>query len=491
MGRHNKIVKCEKIDRRENGYYSTPSFVAEFITNTMLSINPNGKAVLDPCVGKEELLDKFYESGKKIDSLDIDGYKEYTKSKFERTNFIDLYKKIFDSRNSMFSKNISLPYDYYIANPPYNCHETNYIKDNKDTLKKIFPRVGTLNMYSMFLSAIINIAKDGATIGIITHDSFLTARLHKELRKEILNKCSIHYLLLCPTDLFLKQKADVRTCIIVMRKGKQFQGKVATLNRPNKTSEFKQALTERAFKFENLEDILLNGKKDLMEFVIGCPPEIKSLFNNKRIGDLFKCVTGISTGNDKKYISKTKTDYFTVPFFKNPGSKRFRCDVPDGFLPKDFLSIDKDVKNFMVRNKDILFKKGIACSSMGVPFTASYLPPKSTFGVNPNIICNESDIWWLLSYLNSSLVTFFVRGILLRSNMITSGYVSRIPVVEIPNELKGKLAKIGKEAYETGSAETYRMSIKKIDSILFDHLNLNARVINIIKKFTKTIIQST
>ncbi len=211
----------------------------------------------------------------------------------------------------------------------------------------------------------------------------------------------------------------------------------------------------------------------------------------KRIGDTFKCVTGISTGNDKKYISTEKTDYFTMPFYKNPGTKRFRLNSPDGYLPRNFLEIEKQVKNFMVRNKALLFKEGIACSSMGVPFTAAYLPPNSTFGVNANIICEKHEIWWLLSYLNSSLVTFFVRGVLLRSNMITSGYVSRIPLIEMSSEIKEIFAQIGLEAYEMATTESYKIFIGKIDDILFKYLNLSLESINTIKKFTKTLIRST
>ncbi|WP_051530771.1 hypothetical protein [Prevotella dentasini] len=54
------LINQEGIDRREVGYYSTPNFIAEYLTNEMLSINPYGLNVLDPATGKEELLKYFY-----------------------------------------------------------------------------------------------------------------------------------------------------------------------------------------------------------------------------------------------------------------------------------------------------------------------------------------------------------------------------------------------------------------------------------------------
>ena len=100
------------------------------------------------------------------------------------------------------SNNMELKYDYFIANPPYNCHEVELIKDNKKDLKKIFSDVGIYNTYSMFISAIIDLAKPNAIIGLITHDSFFTAKYHESLRRKIVKECAIHEITMCPTDLF-------------------------------------------------------------------------------------------------------------------------------------------------------------------------------------------------------------------------------------------------------------------------------------------------
>ncbi len=486
MGRFEKTIVNENgIDRRELGYYSTPKFISKFMTKAMLEINPNGSTALDPCVGKEELIKGLYDNNIDIDGIDIFNHGDYFYCNFIQKDFIEFYKQ--EKINLLFDQQINLKYDYYIANPPYNCHEVDYIRDNKKDLNKLFGNIGVHNMYSMFISAIIDSAKDGALISLITADSFLTARMHNPLREQILNTCSIHYLILCPTDLFWEQKADVRTAIMILQKGKKNQQLVKSLNRPKNKEELKTKLEQKAFLETPIESIINASNDNLFEFVIDIPNEIQSLFSFPRIGEKYKCITGISTGEDGKYISKEKKTGFEIPFYKNPGSRKFYCE-PDGFLTNDYLTYDKEVKNFMVRNKGFMLKAGITCSSMGLPFSACYLPVGSTYGVNANIFCGKEDIWWLIGYLNSSLVTYIVRGILIRSNMITSGYVSKIPVVEIKNETKEKLARIAREAYnQKVSPKNTTSIVQAIDVLIFDELHLSEEIKTEILHFSSNL----
>jgi len=83
-------------------------------------------------------------------------------------------------------------------------------------------------------------------------------------------------------------------------------------------------------------------------------------------------VTCISTGNDKKYLSTECKPGFSVPFYKNPASRKF-ISHPDAYLIDDFMEESLKVKDFMVRNKPLILSEGIACSSMGIPFSAVLL----------------------------------------------------------------------------------------------------------------------
>ena len=486
MGRFAKTVLDELgLDRREKGYYSTPKFIASYLTEELLLMNPDGRSVIDPAVGKEELLEDFFKQGLQIDSFDIVEHENYRYSNFVEQDFIEFYSE--KKQSQFFDSSISTNHDFWIANPPYNCHEIDFIKDNKTRLKKVFNGVGVHNMYSLFLAAMIDLAKEGSLIGVIISDSFLTATMHAGLRQKILDECSIHQLILCPTDLFHDQKADVRTAILILQKGKQFQARVKISNRPRNATHLKQILKDRTFNEVDLKSIILGNSKNSNQFIIDVDEQVLKLFENSRVGNLFECITGISTGNDSKYLSKERVKGYTVPFYKNPGSRKFKTS-PDAYLIDHYLEEDKLVKDFMVRNKRHLGKKGITCSSMGLPFSACYLPENSTYGVNPNIVLPEKDIYWMLAYLNSSLVTYLVRGILIRSNMVTSGYISQLPVITFSQKEKENLERISKEVIQ--ESVEINAAIELIDEIVFSAAELDKNVSLKAKEFAKNLSRS-
>lgn len=481
MARKVKILIKNGIDKREVGYYSTPSFIADYITNEILAINPNGTNVLDPAVGKEELLKGFHDAGKNIESFDIIDYKSHERAKFCQRNFIDVYADFVAGQFFTFEPS---KYDYMIANPPYNCHEIDYIRENKKWLNELFP-IGAYNMYSMFLSAMISMAKDGCLIGVVIADSFLTSTYHAKLREQIFSSCSIHQIILCPTDLFWGQQADVRTCIMILRKGVDYQSDVLVADRPKNTVELKRILSEHSLKKVSLDSIRLNCNKTTNQILIDVDKEVVNLFHeNALLGDVYKCVTCISTGNDSLYLSKAKKEGYTIPFYKNPASHKF-VGREDAYLTDEYLKAHNKDKNFMVRNKDLLHHEGIACSSMGLPFSAVYLPEEAVTGVNPTIFPPKDDINWLLAYLNSSLVTYLVRGVLIRSNMVTSGYVSCLPVLNFSNNDKKKLGEITRQVREQ---EVYvDDAIEEIDSLVFSKTRISNHVTNRIIYFSRNL----
>lgn len=444
----------------------------------MLEINPLGEWVLDPAVGREELLKTFYEKGKKIDSFDVVDYGDYRMSNFKKQNFIEYYRRYREHLRCV------LKYDYMIANPPYNCHEVSYIKDNKNWLKGLFD-VGVYNMYSMFLSAMIDMAKEGCLIGVVISDSFLTSTYHTKLREKILRTCSLHQLILCPTNLFWNQKADVRTCIVILQKGKQFQGKVKIASRTKDIVSFENLLNGRGFKETDIDDIFLNCGK---QFLVDVDSSIKELFdNNPSLGSLYNCVTCVSTGNDSIYLSQKEKVGYSVPFYKNPASRKFK-GCADAYLIDTYMDVHRQDKNFMVRNKSLIGKSGIACSSMGLPFSAVYLPPKAVTGVNPTIYLPEEDIYWMLSFLNSSLVTYLVRGVLIRSNMVTSGYVSSLPVLSFSQLEKKNLSTIANLAL-CGNIDSH-LAVKKVDEIIEQKGILSKEIWNTIHNFCENLGQT-
>jgi N-6 DNA Methylase len=477
------VMAVDGVDRRETGYYSTPAFVAEFLARTLLSYRPDARCVLDPCVGKGELAGPFARAGLRVIGIDIADRNPQNCSEIVFADFLELAANTRVA--GLFSGPGVPPSDIIVANPPYNCHETEYIRSNKPKLIESFGKSTALNMYSLFIRAIIDAAQDGCLIGLVVHDSFLTAVGHKDLRNYLLSECVIKNLHLCPTSLFLSQGADVRTCLLIIEKRRpRAESVVRVSNRVGSVAEFQDMLLEEKFESAKTSTITLTSKLDNREIVIGLPPTLATLFSGPRLGQIAPCITGVSTGNDSKYISPIKRTGFSVPFYKNPASRRFYAR-PDGFVIDDFDQEARLVPNFMVRNRDLLLRGGISCSSMGVAFGATVRPPDTLCGVNPNIIIDEADKWWLLAYLNSRLCLYLLRGVLIRSNMVTAGYASRIPVPNFDRRTKLVLAELAKGAYKNAlGGERTDVEKATIDSVVESILALEEPVVDRLRIFS-------
>ena len=489
MGRHAKTVRSnDGLDRRNTGYYSTPTIVADFIKKKLLSIKSNPSHIFDPCVGNGELLVPFRGTGARMTGFDIIDFKCDSFYDFRCCDFL---LSAVESLDNPLLYNTIPPADIIVANPPYNCHEHEYLRRHKAEFSRCFGNGSALNLYSSFLSAIIQIAKPGCIVGVITSDSFLTARGHEALRRLIRDECRIHTLLLCPTDLFQNQMADVRTSILILEKGRQGDYEIEVSSRPDSVREFEEVLNSKSIAKCTPKTFLLSSAKDRGEFLVEVPSSIRSLFDYQRLGELFPCKTGISTGNDRLHLSPVSKNGFKVPFYKNPGSRRF-FSAADAFLCDNYLELSRTVPNFMVRNKPYIGRPGISCSSMGVPFGAAILPEDSAFGVNANIFPREEDRWWLLCYLNSSLCNYIVRGVLLRSNMITAGYVSRIPVPKLSYTVRNELDGIARQAYSSRpSPYEAKDFVRRIDQVVFEVCNVPKAERRSILEFCANIIRRT
>ena len=182
MARKIKTIMENGIDKREVGYYSTPSFVAKYLTHEMLSINPNGASVLDPAVGREELLEEFYKAGKTIDSYDIIKHCEYRMSNFCQRNFIEVYADFVN--NNFFSTEAS-HYDYMIANPPYIDSET--MERTMPEMRRIYKELystasGNWDMFILFVEKGNRLLKNNGVQSYIVPNKLIAAKYADALR---------------------------------------------------------------------------------------------------------------------------------------------------------------------------------------------------------------------------------------------------------------------------------------------------------------------
>lgn len=468
-------IKIDRTIRRNTGYYDTPSYIADFIVKEMLALNPNGKYVLEPAVGRECLVIPFMTSGISADGYDIKRYKEVYHCNFCCQNFLQSY---IDNPQSLLKRN----YDYIILNPPALTHKF-LSPEYRQLLRNHFPHC-FLNLFACFLSAVLDIAQDNCVIGAIVPDSILFSKSYQIIREKILKECSVTHLILCPEATFRKEGANFSACILIMRKGHRQQERIHVIDRLPSIDNFKSALLNREFNFKSLYDITIKIN-DRTIISPSLNTELKTIIEESPI--LSNCFTisgGVSTGDENFFTSVEKREGFSVPYYTNPASSRFLCE-PNCWIRDDFLEIGKRRKNFIARNPHLFSREGIVCSATGKRFSACYLPNRGIVRTNASILLPTEDIYWLLAYLNSSFVQFILKGIISRSNLTTIGNVSSIPLPSFGKSEKQKLSSISSQVL-SGNL-TVNRAITQIEGIIEEFLRLTQETRIIIRHFCSDI----
>lgn len=455
--------------RRAMGQYSTPPETVDYMVAILLSHLNTKKSrpqILDPATGDGIFIKKLIQTGvspEQIYAYDMD------------PSIPAPEKSIHFSHKDFLKVEEKEQFDAIIGNPPYKSkRQSSYFTNNKQFLTKEFEQIGIHNLYSLFIYKGIQLLKENGILTMIIQDSFLTNVYYKHFRDYLLKNTEMLEITLAPRRLFHEGKADVRTSIFTIRKRKpkNSEHSIRLVDRLQNQNYFNPPEKRVQYLPQSYYTTLPNSN-----FAINVPVTILDLFQESYtpLGDIVKIGTGISTGKDRFFLRKAEEiagndDW--VPFYKNGGKKDAWYYEPRCFIHKDWSYHHKKYPTYSVRNSDYFFKEGITCSSMGVKFSASYLPTGCLFGVNANIFPdNQEDLFYLLGFLNSNLVEYILRKVLNRTNMITSGYLKKLPYISPSMKDKKKIAALTKTLVhakqENPLVETEETE-KKIDTCIFD-----------------------
>ncbi|MBF0504590.1 MAG: N-6 DNA methylase [Candidatus Omnitrophica bacterium] len=463
---------------RINGFYETPPETVNYMVSKIVEFWKPGMKILDPAVGNGVFL--YALRNRKIPVKDIYGFDiDAAKIKTLRVNFPNL--KVFDSTNPFPER-----YDFIIGNPPYNGDESHFVREHRNRLKGLFVEIGVRNTYSMISYQAIKSLRPNGRFSMIIEDSFLTTFYYKEFREFLINNSILEEILLAPRKLFHAGSADVRTCILTLMK------KASIGSAHNDLPSFFQAdrhnvrLIDRVAsesEYKNPPKVEYVEQKDFNLYpnavmLIGLSKAIRDIYLNSalRLGDVVEGGTGISTGDDKKFLRKredVENDPQWVPYWKNGARKAYRY-LPGWYIEKNYKKYSSRVSNYMIRNEKFFFKEGITCSSVGVRFSAAYMPPGGLFGVNANFMikdpADKNMLFYLLGLLNSKLGWFFARRLLVRTNNISANYLRQFPLPQADKIIESKIIFLVKgilAKMENDLDYDFIQEQKRIDELVF------------------------
>jgi len=460
------MVAPSKRTRDEfQAYYTNCNHITSYMVG-LLGLTDKSK-ILEPCAGDGAFIDQIITQNHQGEMHLFDLNPEsIEKLKEKYKSFDNITIEVDDFVFQITSEK----YDRVIANPPYGAYQT---PEKRKRLKKNYPTVYAKETYGIFLMRALEMLKEGGKLVFIIPDTFLTLHMHEGLRSEFIRNYSINSITLFPSKFFPGVNFGYAGLSIID----------ITNSKPNKDQSFKvfECLSHQEDLPKILESPEIFESYDLTYSDILKTPS-KAFFSkkdewvvntlnssDKSIGDICSVVTGFYSGNDGRFLRRSKSvtrgikkyqqieeseiclqdlaglkpldgidgEDCWIPIVKG-GGRRFH--KPDEWFMNWSLEA---IHNYKVENKKrARFQNSqfYFCYGIGVPMVSSRaitgamidgrLFDQSIVGIFPKKEYEELLVY-LLGFFNSNVCNALIRTINASTNN-SSNYIKKLPII-IPN----------------------------------------------------------
>jgi hypothetical protein len=482
---------------KELGAIFTPPKTAEYIISRLGKIKKTHK-LLDPCVGPGVFIKFLIKAGVNKSQIFCHEINPIYKEKVEElgVNF-----KLVDNL-LFFNSECYNEYDFIVGNPPYLNKASNYVRKNRNELKKIYGKINAHETYSMFIVNAIWRLKEGGKLGFITSDSFLTLSTHKKLRTFILENCKINEILLAPIKLFDNQNVNTNPAIIILTKSTGRKNKEE--RNGNMMRIVPRVENEKEYNFPPTEYHIKQNKYHSLPFHIfhiQVEEQVLNLFEKAPKLEFFlQGYIGMHTHNNRKYIAAVegsdlakifikknekiyeKNKKYTIISEEALSSNNWRPYLKRGGGDQYFRPIiealkweEESIKIYDIPSNVPFIEEGIVISGISSRLAARYMPKGCYWDSNKAIGFIIKDkmisIEYMLGILNSSLYNYLAKGIINNTNSIQITGIHALPfIIPTPN-IKGKIEKIVRHIISEKMKNqdyNYILEQKKIDNLIFN-----------------------
>lgn len=263
-------------------------------------------------------------------------------------------------------------YTHIIGNPPYLNKGSEYIKNNKKMLQKVYKEIGANDTYAMFIYLSYFLLEDGGQCVFLVSDTYRTLGTHSKLRKFILSHFTIDRITICPERLFSPDGATIKTSILCLTKKKAPEDHYVKFTNCSKIKHFNGPTVQvRQKTLEKMPDSVF----------------CEWGYNIWRVISKMDCITkyltgglGMHTGNNSKYLfdnneSVHENNDINAPlipkfkyYHKRGGSEQFYHRVEH--VAKWNRKSPKKCYDSLVNVKENEGKKGFLISGISTVLTA-------------------------------------------------------------------------------------------------------------------------
>ncbi|WP_233998420.1 BREX-1 system adenine-specific DNA-methyltransferase PglX [Pseudoalteromonas sp. T1lg48] len=323
-------------------------------------------------------------------------------------------------------------YDCIIANPPY-MGSNGMNKELKAYVSKNYSEAKS-DLYSCFvIAANKQLAKAGVA-SFITIQGWMFLSSFDEFRKKLLTKSTLLNINHIGFNSFpsLNSKIALGSCLTFSNYHiSNYLGSYIDLNSGSQSADkgvlFTTSKKERTHLVHNNEFEKISGSP----IAYWLSDSFRDSFERfKPLSLSASAGKGIDTGDNEKFLRawfEIESSEKWVPYLKGGGVKRW-------YGNREFVinwdEDGKELKSFPksnLRNSKNFFKEGINWTRIGIKPSFRYFEEGFIFDSTGPCIFKDGDISSLLGYLNSGIVTSFLK-VLSATLDFQSGHISKIPV---------------------------------------------------------------
>lgn len=334
-------------------------------------------------------------------------------------------------------------FDVIIGNPPYvrnrelRSEEKNYFKD------KYYSADGQYDLYQLFFEVAIRLLKNGGYLGFITSNKYTVADYGKQLRKFILDNCSIKEIIdVSNIDVF--KDAATYPYIVILKKEQKPNIRNSSLIQACKAKSADDILTPANF-FTVPQNTFIKVPSNIFNITLSNEDDvILEKIKNKsiRLGDFCLIRETIHTGNIReKVLSLKKVNEKSKKVIGGRDLWRYGFSWSKKWIQYDPAIINRKNGEYGNFPDKVFFESPkIFVRDIALRLTATFDDEKY-YSLNTlySVICKKQifDLKYILGILNSSLIHYFftknfaaahVRGGFLRFKPM---YTSQLPIRKI------------------------------------------------------------
>lgn len=408
-------ISCKNMGNRKatGSYYTSTKVVKRLIAHLGVSLSDK---ILDPCCGTgnfllqlpdEMTLENIY--GNDIDSTSVKITRINLALKFPEEELKTIYEHV--TENDYLLTTTNNKYNYIIGNPPWGY-------DFSDIMsivlrEKYKSAVGkNIESYDVFVEQALHDLDKGGCLAFVLPEAILNVKAHMPIRRILMEKSSIKVL-----D-FLGNAFDGVQCPCIILDVKKTEDSFSTVGM--KVNDGKKEFiinTDRKITSEYFSFTTTDEEYEIIE-------KVTSLENVKYLLGNADFALGIVTGNNKEYISDTKTDNNEM-VLKGADICKYHINPTNNYIVFKPESFQQIAPTEMYRAEEKLLYRFI-CNQLVFAYD-----DKQTLSLNScNIVIPKIEgikIKYILAILNSRVAQFIYKK-QFNSVKVLRSHIENIPI---------------------------------------------------------------